>query len=174
MARFDLSKYATVAERIQLLYAEYPDARIITENLTTLQDRAVSTWVVKASLYLSAEDQAEGLVKATGHAFEVDGGSGANQTSALENAESSAVGRCLALAGWAANKDSNSLASAEEMRKVERGVTPTGRNWLAEAEQLAIGYNVDALLALYQDAVAARVPADVLAQIKDYGIAARG
>ena len=53
-------------------------------------------------------------------------------------------------------------------------MTPTGRNWLAEAEQLAIGYNVDALLALYQDAVAARVPADVLAQIKDYGIAARG
>jgi hypothetical protein len=174
MARFDLSKYATVAERIQLLYAQYPDARIITENLTTLQDRAVSTWVVKASLYLSAEDQADGLVKATGHAFEVDGGSGANQTSALENAESSAVGRCLALAGWAANKDSNSLASAEEMQKVQRGVTPTGRNWLGEAETLGLAYNVDGLLALYQDAVAARVPADVLAQIKDYGAAARG
>jgi hypothetical protein len=174
MARFDLSKYATVAERIQLLYAQYPDARIVTENLTTLQDRSVSTWVVKASLFLSAEDQADGLVKATGHAFEVDGGSGANQTSALENAESSAVGRCLALAGWAANKDSNSLASAEEMQKVERGVTPAGRNWLAEAETLALGYNVDGLLALYQDAVAARVPADVLAQIKDYGVAARG
>lgn len=174
MARFDLSKYATVAERIQLLYAEYPDARIVTENLTTLQDRSVSTWVVKASLYLSAEDQAEGLVKATGHAFEVDGGSGANQTSALENAESSAVGRCLALAGWAANKDSNSLASAEEMRKVERGVTPAGRDWLGEAEKLGLAYNVDALLVLYQDAVAARVPADVLAKIKDYGSAARG
>lgn len=174
MARFDLSKYATVAERIQLLYAQYPDARIITENLTTLQDRAVSTWVVKASLYLSGDDQSEGLVKATGHAFEVDGGSGANQTSALENAESSAVGRCLALAGWSANKDSNSLASAEEMQKVERGVTPTGRNWLKEAADLGLAYNVDALLALYQDAVAARVSADVLAQIKDYGTAARG
>lgn len=170
MARFDLSKYATVAERIQLLYAEYPDARIVTENLTTSQDRSVSTWVVKASLFLSADDQAAGLVKATGHAFEVDGGSGANQTSALENAESSAVGRCLALAGWSANKDSNSLASAEEMRKVERGVTPVGRDWLGEADRLALAYNIDGLRLLYTEAQAAKVSADTLAKIKAFAV----
>lgn len=173
MARFDLTKYATVAERIQLLYQKYPDARIITENLTTLQDRAVSTWVVKASLFLSGDDQAEGLVKATGHAFEVDGGSGANQTSALENAESSAVGRCLALAGWAANKDSNSLASVEEMRKVERGVTPVGRDWLSEADAMALAYNIDGLRLLYSDASAAKVSPEILEKIKVYGSAAK-
>jgi hypothetical protein len=59
------------------------------------------------------------------------------------------------------------------MAKVERGITPK-RDWLKEAETLGLAYNVDGLLALYQDAVAARVPADVLAQIKDYGSAARG
>lgn len=174
MARFDLSKYATVAERIQLLYSEYPDARIVTENLTTLQDRQVSTWVVKATLFLSADDQMNGIPKATGHAFEVDGGSGANQTSALENAESSAVGRCLALAGWAANKEQNSLASAEEMQKVQRGITPVGRDWLKEAEQMALVYNVDGLLKLYADAQGARVPVDVLDKIREFGVVARG
>jgi hypothetical protein len=168
MARFDLSKYATVAERIQLLYAEYPDARIVTENLTTAQDRAVLTWVVKASLYLSVDDQLNKLPKATGHAFEIDGGSGANATSALENAESSAVGRCLALAGWAANKEAGSLASREEMQKVERGVIPTGRNFLAEADEAALKYNLDALRLIYADARSAKTDAVTLEKIEAY------
>lgn len=175
MARFDLTKYATVAERIQLLYAAFPDARIITENMTTLQDRQVSTWVVKASLYLSGEDQEKGLVKATGHAFEIDGGAGANQTSALENAESSAVGRCLALAGWAANKEGTTLASAEEMLKVERGIEPVSpRNWIGEAEGFAMKYDVKALLRLYAEAKAVGAPETILQSIKDFGVAARG
>ena len=64
----------------------------------------------------------DGVAKATGHAFEVDGQAGANVTSALENCESSAVGRALALAGFSVNKDNpTSLASREEMEKVARG-----------------------------------------------------
>jgi hypothetical protein len=74
---------------------------------------------------LTREDQLDGLAKATGHAFEIDGQAGANTTSALENAETSAVGRCLALASakWGGNKDdaARSLASREEMEKVARG-----------------------------------------------------
>lgn len=120
MPRFDLSNYQDVQSRLNILHERYPDARIQTENLTTPADRAVLTWVVKATLFLTAEDQALGLAKASGHAFEIDGGQGANLTSALENAETSAVGRCLRLAGI------GSGASVTEMEKVNRGtVAPT-------------------------------------------------
>jgi hypothetical protein len=117
MPRFDLSNYQDVQTRLNALHEGYPDARIITENLTTPADRAVFTWVVRATLFLTAEDQALGLAKATGHAFEIDGGQGANLTSALENAETSALGRCLRIAGI------GNGASREEMEKVNRGKT---------------------------------------------------
>ena len=122
MPRFDLSKYATVAERLVTLGEVYPDYRIETLDYSTEADRAKGVWRVKATLYLSREDMLDGVAKATGHAFEVDGQAGANVTSALENCESSAVGRALALAGFSVNKDNpTSLASREEMEKVARG-----------------------------------------------------
>ena len=122
MPRFDLSKYATVAERLVTLGEMYPDYRIETLDYSTEADRAKGVWRVKATLYLSREDMLDGVAKATGHAFEVDGQAGANVTSALENCESSAVGRALALAGFSVNKDNpTSLASREEMEKVARG-----------------------------------------------------
>ena len=125
MARFDLSKYATVAERLAMMEKDFPDYRLETHEYSTAEDRAKGVWRVKATLYLTREDQVDGLPKATGHAFEIDGQAGANATSALENCETSAVGRCLALASnkWTGNKDdaTKSLASREEMEKVARG-----------------------------------------------------
>lgn len=120
-----MNKYATVAERLAMVEKEYPDFRIETIDYSTDADRAKGVWRVSAKLYLDEYQQRVGCAKATGHAFEVDGTPGANTTSALENAETSAVGRCLALAStsWSGNKDdaSKSLASREEMRKVQRG-----------------------------------------------------
>jgi hypothetical protein len=119
MARFDLNKYATVAERLAMLEAAYPDYRLETDDYSTAEDRAKGVWRVKATLYLTREDQLDGLAKATGHAFEVDSANGPQSTSALEVCETSAVGRCLALASnkWTGNKDdaARSLASREEM-----------------------------------------------------------
>jgi hypothetical protein len=120
MARFNLEDYATVAERLNLLYEKHPDARIITENMSTAADREKGIWIVKSTLYLTDADQERGLPKATGHAFEIDGTSGANATSALENAETSSIGRCLSVANWNGNRKQDSLASREEMAKVER------------------------------------------------------
>jgi hypothetical protein len=127
MARFDLSKYATVAERLAMVEAEWPDFRVETTDYSTPEDRAKGIWRVKAYLYLTKEDQIEGTPKATGHAFEVDSNMGPTATSGLEVCETSAVGRCLALAStrWSGNKDDagKSLASREEMEKVQRGKT---------------------------------------------------
>ena len=160
MARFNLNEYETVEERIRRFYEANPDGRITTESLTTAADRSVSTWIVKASVYLTAGDQANDLPKATGLAFEVDGGQGANQTSALENGETSAIGRALANAGLSGNK----RASREEMAKVEKGAPVT--DWIAKSE--AAG-DIDKIRLVYAQAKAQGAPKEVLEQIKARG-----
>jgi len=48
------------------------------------------------------------------------------------------------------------------------------RDWAGEAEQLALTYAVDDLRKLYSQAVAARVPGEILERIKAYGNVASG
>ena len=165
MPQFNLQDYETVEERIKRFYAQYEDGRIVTENVTTPEDKATSTWVMKASVYLTAGDQAEWLPKATGYAFEVEGQGGmANKTSALENCETSAIGRALANMGLSGNK----RASREEMEKVER-MTPKGRGWIAEASMMT---NIDDLRNLWLEAKEAKAPQKTLDLIKELADAA--
>lgn len=159
MANFNLADYETVEERIRRFYADNPEGRIMTQNLTTEADRAAATWIVQAFVFTGGD-----LPKASGLAFEVDGVGMANKTSALENAETSAIGRALANAGYSGNK----RASREEMAKVARA-DQVKRDWVAEADALALVYNVEGLRLLYADAVAAKVDKETLAKIKDYG-----
>lgn len=160
MAHFNLNDYETVEERIKRFYKDNKTGRIITENITTLQDRQVSTWVVKASVYLNDETDKP---KATGLAFEVDGQGMANKTSALENAETSAIGRALANAGYSGNK----RTSRQEMEKVARGQTPsaTAKDWIAMAEQL--GNDIDGLRLLYSQAKTANATKATLDKIQE-------
>ena len=125
MANFNLNDYELVETRIGKFYSLYEDGRIVTENMTTKEERERGLWVVKARIYTTQEDHRLGLPKATGYAFEVDGGYGANKTSALETCETSAIGRALANMALHGNK----RASREEMSKVERGVTPPVEAW---------------------------------------------
>lgn len=169
MPRFDLSQYETVEERIRKFYEDNPDGRIVTENQTSVADRSVSTWVVYTKVFLSAGDQANGLPKATGLAFEVDGTPGANQTAALENAETSSIGRALANAGYSGSK----RASKEEMNKAQKGVTPApvSRDWMAEASKLD---SLDDLRGLWLEAKTAKAPQATLDQIKEMADGSRG
>lgn len=163
--RFDLSKYSTVAERLAQFHKDHPDGRIVTDwessYTVTGEQGQKNIWVIKSYVYLTAGDQANQLPKATGYAFEIDGTGGANQTSALENAESSSVGRALMLAGYSANKDPNTLASREEIQKVQRG---TSRDWLQESTKLT---TKEELRVLWADAKAANASDAVLKQIKE-------
>ena len=154
--RFDLSKYSTVAERLAQFHADHPDGRILTSIIDISGEIGKSRWVVKTEIYLTADDQRDGIAKATGHAFEVDGTGGANATSALENCESSSIGRALMVAGYSMNKDS--LASREEMEKVIRAE----RDWVAEASNLE---DVEALRLLWSEAKAAAAPKAVLDKV---------
>jgi hypothetical protein len=157
MAGFNLQDYETVEERIRRFYKDHPDGRIITENLTTPEDRERGTWVVKAIIFYDWEELSRGTPKATGLAFELDGGKGPNQTSALENCETSAIGRALANAGFSGNK----RASREEMEKVERAQRVAK---ISEQEIDGLKSKADAR-ALWVEANKIQAPKDILERI---------
>ena len=157
MPQFDLSQYETVEERIRRFYEMHPDGRIITEDLTAEDDRERGVWRVKAIIYLTDGDQANDLPKATGHAFEIDGQGMANKTAALENCETSAIGRALANMNLSGSK----RPSREEMEKAKRVATKT--DWLLEASKLN---SVDKLRRLYIKAQGNGATAEELAEIK--------
>ena len=129
MARnFNLADYETVEDRLQRALDAHKDLRVVTVNHTASHDREKGVWVVEARVYLNAGDQAADLPKATGWAFEKDGTGMANQTSALENCETSALGRALKQA-FGGSKG----PSRQEMEKVQRH---SDRDWLGEADSL--------------------------------------
>ncbi len=159
MAQFNLNDYETVEERLQRALEAHDDLRVVTLNRTTEDDRERHTWVVETRVYMNAGDQANDLPKGTGWAYEVDGQNGpANKFSALENCESSSLGRALKHAFGARS------VTAEEMSKVNRGVSP--RDWVAEASRLKTR---DELAALYVDAKAGGASAEQLAEVKRLG-----
>ena len=166
MARFNLEDYETVEDRIRRFYEDNEDGRIVTEwsnaneyVYSAERETGKRTWVVKATVYLTGGDQANDLPKATGLAFEIDGGSGANQTAALENAETSAIGRCLANASYSGNR----RASRTEMAKVARA-EPV--DYLAKLEGLN---DIQSIRLTYAQAKAAGADAKVLDKIKARG-----
>jgi hypothetical protein len=117
MPNFNLDEYELVEDRIRAFYNDYPDGRIVSYDLTSEADRAKGYFVVRAQLFLDHGDQEDNCPKATGLAFEIEGGAGANRTAALENAETSAIGRALANADYAKGK----RPSRQEMEKAQRG-----------------------------------------------------
>jgi hypothetical protein len=105
---FNLADYETVEVRLEKFIKDYPDFRIATELEVCDKDR----YVVKAYLYKVATDL---VAWTTGLAEEKVTDRGVNSTSALENCETSAIGRALANAGYAAK---GKRPSREEMKKV--------------------------------------------------------
>ena len=167
---YNPKNYEEVKDRLARFLKDHPAARIVTDNLTTERDRDALTWVVRAEVWLPMNTafekwevkdypEANWYLKSTGLAFEIDGVGGmANKTSALENCETSAIGRALANCGYGGDK----RVSLEEMKKVERGVTPS-RDWLKE---MKLAKDLAALRALYADARKASAPVEVLQAIE--------
>jgi hypothetical protein len=151
MPRFNLEDYETVEERIKRFYSDHPDGRIISYELTSEEDRARKMWVVRAQVFTNHEDQHANCPKASGFAFEIEGTAGANQTSSLENAETSAIGRALANAGYSGNK----RASREEMAKVERGAPVEESKKVPDdfIVKVDAAVSVDELTNLWEDAM---------------------
>jgi hypothetical protein len=118
---FNLADYETVESRLEKFWKEFPDGRVSTE----LEVCEAHRYVVKAYLYRTYLDQ---VAYSTGFAEEKDSDRGVNATSALENCETSAIGRALANAGYATK---GRRPSREEMVKVSMA----GRSGSAQPEK---------------------------------------
>lgn len=111
---FNLQDYEPVEERLARFWEENPNGRIFTELVSAENGQ----YVVKSYLFREATDQ---VPWSTGYAEETVSTRGVNQTSALENCETSSIGRALANAGYAPK---GKRPSREEMTKVARVSKP--------------------------------------------------
>lgn len=129
---FNLEDYETVEERLLKFWKDYPDGRIETE----LIEAANTRFIVVARLFRTEVDQRPWT---SGLAFEHVTERGVNSTSALENCETSAIGRALANAGYATK---GKRASREEMSKVVREriikVEKPSDPWTVETKEMPI------------------------------------
>ena len=85
-------EYVTVDERVQEFHETHPDGKIETNLITSIDGK----FIVKAFVTPNVEVSERVF---TGLAYEEVGSSQINQTSALENCETSAVGRALGFLG---------------------------------------------------------------------------
>lgn len=109
---FNLDDYEPVATRLDRWWKDHASGRVLTK----LVHADESSICVRAELYRDADDERP---YASGYAEETRTGH-VNATSALENGETSSIGRALANAGYAGS-DPAKRASREEMAKVNRG-----------------------------------------------------
>ena len=101
-------EYQTVAYRVGKFREKFPDYRLITEVLH--RDEACVVMLARIA------DQ-NGNVLATGHSEEYRNDGNINKTSALENSETSAIGRALAALGMGGTE----FASADEVARAVSG-----------------------------------------------------
>ena len=111
--------YVPVSERLERFYTDHPEGRVLTSIVE--HDAENGFVLIRAEIYREKDDATPA---STGHAFENRSEGYVNKTSYIENCETSATGRALALLGYEIKRG---IASREEMEKTERmGSNGTG------------------------------------------------
>lgn len=133
--------YETVALRVKTFRYTHPEWTIKTVIVATDADRVL----VEARIL---DDN--GRMIANGHAEETRSRTGVNSTSALENAETSAVGRALALYGLPGStiRSADEMSDAVQQQKVDKII-----NWL-KAHNQAVRENLDVIVAVKNGLIA--------------------
>jgi hypothetical protein len=101
------NQYAMVSQRVKAFRQLFPEGEISTELLSNENGMCI----FKARI-LVRDAQGEYKQLATGHAYEKEAEGFINKTSYIENCETSAIGRALAMCGIGIDTD---IASAEEV-----------------------------------------------------------
>tara|TARA_R100000742_G_C4276602_1_gene97799 strand:- start:1698 stop:2291 length:594 start_codon:yes stop_codon:yes gene_type:complete len=138
--KFKGKEYTEVKDRLIAFSEEYPQATIHTELLAhaPISDSATgeycNEYIVKAIVTPNPLQEPE--IFYTGHAAERDNTGFVNKTSALENCETSAVGRALAIAGFGGEFSIASKEEVENAKLKQKEIKPTIKS-LEEIDTLA-------------------------------------
>ena len=128
-------QYTTVAERINDFVAQAVESGIETELVVDDGTKVIMKAIIRNK---------EGWIEGSGYAEEVRGSTNINKTSALENCETSAIGRALASVGFGgteyatANEVTDAILQQKVMEATERLV----------AHNKAVVRNIDAIYAI--------------------------
>jgi hypothetical protein len=128
-------EYKMVVERVDEFHKDHKENRSIITEIIQFKDGIV---VVKAAVKIGDD-------VFTGHAYEEIGSTQINKTSALENCETSAIGRALSSAGYAGSEFASAEEVATAINKQESGYkmkSPDGakRPMSGLATEKQIGY----------------------------------
>jgi hypothetical protein len=115
-------EYKTVAERLDELYKSGKDYSLNTE-LISWENGVV---IMKATLQIGENTY-------TGHAYEVEGSTQINNTSALENCETSCIGRSLASAGMGGSEFASADELANALGQQKASTSPQVRSQASES-----------------------------------------
>ena len=145
------NEYVEVNQRIKAFRMVYPDGFITTDEIES--ENGISKFKAICGFYPLREDGTLNTmtpcVIGTGHAFEREGSNFINATSHLENAETSAIGRCLASAGFGINESVASyeeVANAKANQKEDRPNRKASENQIAVLEKVYTGERLRKLL----------------------------
>ena len=128
-------EYKMVVERVDEFHKDHKENRSILTEIIQFKDGVV---VVKAAVKIGDD-------VFSGHAYEEIGSTQINKTSALENCETSAIGRALSSAGYAGSEFASAEEVATAINKQESGYkmkSPDGgkRPMTGLATEKQIGY----------------------------------
>ena len=113
---FNLENYEPVQERINRFWKDHPNGRIMTLNQSNPDTGNII--VFEAMIWKDGNNTLLGGADANGHAEEIRTERGVNSTNALENCETSSIGRALANLGYAGSAATR--PSREEMVKASK------------------------------------------------------
>ena len=132
-------EYAEVNQRIKAFRMVYPTGFIKTEIVRLVDGLCV--FMATCGYYVQRDDAPDDyddeFILATGHAYEKEGSNFINSTSFIENAETSAIGRCLGMAGFGID---TSVCSAEELGNAiaqQEATTPITEEQIRKINALA-------------------------------------
>ena len=124
--------YATVESRVRAFCSEHQNGQILTEMVKCEDDTG--------EVIFKAHAVVNGVIRGTGHASEIKGSSNINKTSNVECAETSAVGRCLAMLGYFGKGQISSYEEIENARLQRAEMKKNERKLEADIASLSIRF----------------------------------
>jgi len=117
-------EYATVASRVEIFRKYFPEYSIVTDIICDDEQRVV----IKAQIIHN------GVIIADGYSEEIRGQGVINTTSAIENCQTSAIGRALAAFGLIGGEYASSFEVTNAIQQQSKPISPTNTNDIISQE----------------------------------------